>query len=170
MGSGLDNEITNAVAQLAERLGSRGEMLAAAESCTGGWLAKVCTDLSGSSAWFERGFVTYTNEAKQEMLGVSGETLQAHGAVSEQTAAEMATGALVHSRAQIAVSISGIAGPGGGTLEKPVGTVYLGIASRDEETFVKHWFWPAERIAFKARVCRLGLDLLRRRILGFELE
>lgn len=124
----LESEIQQEVAKLAERLVGCGMMLAAAESCTGGWLAKVCTDLPGSSAWFDRGFVTYTNEAKQAMLGVSAETLQATGAVSEATVAEMAAGALDHSRAQVAVSISGIAGPGGGTLEKPVGTVCFGWA------------------------------------------
>jgi nicotinamide-nucleotide amidase len=98
-------------------------MLATAESCTGGWLAKVCTDLAGSSGWFERGFVTYSNEAKQDMLGVKAATLAQHGAVSEAVVAEMARGALQHSRAQVAIAISGIAGPGGGTADKPVGTV-----------------------------------------------
>ncbi|HEY0634497.1 MAG TPA: nicotinamide-nucleotide amidohydrolase family protein, partial [Gammaproteobacteria bacterium] len=103
-------------------------MLATAESCTGGWIAKCCTDLPGSSRWFERGFVTYTNEAKVEELGVSVETLQAYGAVSEATAAEMAAGALRQSRAQVSVSVSGIAGPGGGRPDKPVGTVCFGWA------------------------------------------
>jgi nicotinamide-nucleotide amidase len=128
MGSELESGFKAAVEQLAQGLGEREMMLAAAESCTGGWLAKVCTDMPGSSKWFERGFVTYTNESKQEMLGVSAHTLRAYGAVSEQTVAEMAAGALANSRAQIAVSISGIAGPGGGTLEKPVGTVCFGWA------------------------------------------
>ena len=133
MDSGVENDISTTVAQLAHRLVERGVMLVAAESCTGGWLAKACTDLPGSSAWFERGFVTYTNEAKQEMLGVTAETLQAHGAVSEPTVAEMAAGALAHSRAQISVSISGIAGPGGGSEEKPVGTVCFGWALEGSE-------------------------------------
>ena len=103
-------------------------MLACAESCTGGWVAKVCTDRAGSSHWFDRGFVTYTNESKQELLGVEVKTLEQNGAVSEQTVAEMAQGALARSNAQVSLSISGIAGPGGGTLEKPVGTVYFGWA------------------------------------------
>jgi nicotinamide-nucleotide amidase len=111
---------------LADTLKAKGWMLATAESCTGGWIAKLCTDLAGSSAWFERGFVTYSNDAKQDMLGVKAETLAQHGAVSEAVTAEMAAGVLQHSRAQVAVSVSGIAGPGGGTATKPVGTVCFG--------------------------------------------
>ena len=98
-------------------------MLATAESCTGGWAAQVVTSVAGSSAWFERGFVTYSNEAKQELLGVRADTLSAHGAVSEETAREMARGALERSQSTVAVSITGVAGPTGGTPEKPVGTV-----------------------------------------------
>jgi nicotinamide-nucleotide amidase len=112
---------------LAKKLGVRlkraNEMLATAESCTGGWAAQVVTSAAGSSAWFERGYVTYSNAAKQELLGVRAETLHAHGAVSEETAREMARGALERSQATIAVSITGVAGPAGGTPEKPVGTV-----------------------------------------------
>lgn len=120
----VGDEALQALAEeLAKLLTREGLTLTLAESCTGGWVAKVCTDLAGSSNWFERGFVTYTNASKQEMLGVSGETLARHGAVSEQTVTEMAMGALGRSHAQIAVAISGIAGPGGGTEQKPVGTV-----------------------------------------------
>ncbi|MHB8667033.1 MAG: nicotinamide-nucleotide amidase [Burkholderiales bacterium] len=115
------------LATLAKRVGARlkarGMMLATAESCTGGWVAQAVTAIAGSSEWFERGFVTYSDAAKQEMLGVSAATLARHGAVSEQTAREMAAGALAHSRAQVALAITGIAGPGGGSPEKPVGTV-----------------------------------------------
>lgn len=114
--------------EVADLLCERRLMLVTAESCTGGWIAKCCTDLPGSSHWFERGFVTYTNEAKVEELGVLAETLQAYGAVSEATAAEMAAGALRQSRAQVSVSVSGIAGPGGGRPDKPVGTVCFGWA------------------------------------------
>lgn len=114
--------------QLADALKAKGWMLATAESCTGGWIAKACTDLAGSSAWFERGFVTYSNEAKQDMLGVQAATLVQHGAVSEAVTAAMATGALQHSRAQVAVAVSGIAGPGGESPAKPVGTVCFGWA------------------------------------------
>lgn len=123
MVSPSEEQLLNAARAVAELMEKRGWMLAAAESCTGGWVAKICTDLSGSSAWFERGFVTYTNESKQEMLGVKAETLSSHGAVSEATVAEMAEGALHHSHAQLSLAISGIAGPGGGSSEKPLGTV-----------------------------------------------
>ena len=109
--------------KLGERLKQKNEMLATAESCTGGWAAQVVTSVAGSSAWFERGFVTYSNAAKQELLGVRAETLRAHGAVSEETAREMARGALERSEATVALSITGVAGPAGGTPEKPVGTV-----------------------------------------------
>jgi nicotinamide-nucleotide amidase len=107
---------------------ARGIMLATAESCTGGMIAAALTDIAGSSAVVDRGFVTYSNDAKMEMLGVRPETLEAHGAVSRETAVEMAAGALAHSRAGIAVSVTGIAGPGGGSAEKPVGLVWFGLA------------------------------------------
>ena len=110
---------------------SRGEWLATAESCTGGWVAQSITAIAGSSAWFDRGFVTYSNAAKQEMLGVSEATLERHGAVSEATARAMAQGAIAHSRADWAIAITGIAGPGGGSPEKPVGTVCFAWAQRD---------------------------------------
>lgn len=111
--------------RVGERLQSHGLMLAAAESCTGGWICKTLTDIAGSSAWFDRGFVTYSNAAKQDMLGVRAKTLNDNGAVSAAVVSEMAAGALQHSRSQVAVAISGIAGPGGGTRDKPVGTVWL---------------------------------------------
>ncbi|MFA5083066.1 MAG: nicotinamide-nucleotide amidohydrolase family protein [Hydrogenophilaceae bacterium] len=107
----------------------KGWRLAAAESCTGGWAAQAITALAGSSAWFERGFVTYSNEAKTDMLGVLADTLERHGAVSEETVREMAAGALRNSRAQAAFAISGIAGPGGGSDSKPVGTVCFAWAT-----------------------------------------
>ena len=119
---------------IAMRLMARGEMLATAESCTGGWAAQALTALAGSSNWFERGFVTYSNAAKEEMLGVRPETLAHHGAVSEETAREMALGALSHSRAAVALAITGIAGPGGGTLEKPVGMVCFAWAAKGGAT------------------------------------
>lgn len=115
--------LTALVILVAARLRERGYQLVTAESCTGGWVAQAVTSVSGSSAWFERGFVTYSDESKTELLGVRAETLARHGAVSEETAREMAAGALERSRAQIAVAITGIAGPTGGTKEKPVGMV-----------------------------------------------
>jgi nicotinamide-nucleotide amidase len=108
---------------LGERLRAANASLVTAESCTGGWAAQVVTSVAGSSGWFERGFVTYSNAAKQELLGVRAETLQRHGAVSEETAREMALGALAHSRGTVAVSVTGVAGPGGGSPDKPVGMV-----------------------------------------------
>jgi nicotinamide-nucleotide amidase len=105
-------------------------ILATAESCTGGLVAGALTEIAGSSSVVDRGFVTYSNEAKQQMLGVSPATLRDHGAVSRQTAEEMARGAIAHSNAQIAVAITGIAGPGGGSAEKPVGLVHFAAASR----------------------------------------
>lgn len=115
-------------AKLGELLVARGWKLAVAESCTGGGIAAALTDVAGSSEWFERGFVTYSNTAKQEMLGVDGELIRAHGAVSAEVATAMAAGALRNSRAQAAVAVTGIAGPGGGSAEKPVGTVWFGWA------------------------------------------
>ena len=115
--------------RIGERLQAAGQKLVTAESCTGGWAAQVVTSVAGSSEWFERGFVTYSNEAKQESLGVPAELLRKHGAVSEETAREMALGALRHSKATLAVSITGVAGPSGGSAAKPVGTVCFGWAA-----------------------------------------
>ena len=112
--------------QISTRLLARGWMLATAESCTGGMIAAACTDLAGSSQWFERGFVTYSNAAKTEMLGVPAALIEAHGAVSEPVARAMATGAVARSHAQVAVAVTGVAGPTGGSADKPVGTVWFG--------------------------------------------
>lgn len=120
--------IEELVRQLAARLSDKGWMLATAESCTGGMIAAACTDLAGSSQWFERGFVTYSNEAKTEMLGVPAELIARHGAVSEEVVRAMAEGALRHSRAQVSIAVTGVAGPSGGSAEKPVGTVWVGWA------------------------------------------
>ena len=122
-------------------LKKQGLMLATAESCTGGWAAQIVTSVSGSSEWFERGFVTYTNISKREMLGVKTTILSRHGAVSEPTARAMAEGALANSHAQVAVAITGIAGPSGGTPEKPVGTVCFAWAGKKRDTVsAKHLF------------------------------
>lgn len=118
-------------AEVGAALAARGWMLSTVESCTGGWVAMAVTAIAGSSAWFDRGFVTYSNEAKQDLVGVRPDTLVAHGAVSEATAHEMAAGGVARSRAHVAVSITGVAGPGGGTAAKPVGMVCFGWAVRD---------------------------------------
>ncbi|HMC15081.1 MAG TPA: CinA family protein [Albitalea sp.] len=123
--------VLNDVEALAAALRARSWMLAAAESCTGGLIAAECTSLAGSSDWFERGFVTYSNAAKTEMLGVAQALIAQHGAVSSEVANAMAAGALAHSNAQLAVAVTGIAGPGGETPGKPVGTVWLAVARRD---------------------------------------
>lgn len=128
---------------------SRGEWLATAESCTGGWVAQSITAIAGSSAWFDRGFVTYSNAAKQEMLGVTEATLERHGAVSEATARAMAQGAIAHSRADWATAITGIAGPGGGSPEKPVGTVCFAWAQRDGGCEAQTCVFAGERAAVR---------------------
>ena len=129
------NSVTSArhtlTAQVAEQLLSKKLLLATAESCTGGLIAAACTDLAGSSVWFERGFVSYSNAAKTELLGVPADLIEAHGAVSEPVARAMVEGALRHSRAQVAVAVTGVAGPGGGSPDKPVGTVWFGWATPD---------------------------------------
>ena len=124
-------EISRVVRELGALLQERGETLAVAESCTGGWIGKAITDLPGSSAWFEAGFVTYSNEAKKRLLGVRSRTLEAHGAVSAETAAEMAQGALERARADWSLAVTGIAGPGGGAAQKPVGLVCFAWAGGD---------------------------------------
>ena len=132
--------IADLAARLASQLLAQGHMLASAESCTGGMIAAACTELAGSSAWFERGFVTYSNEAKTDLLAVPAALIAEHGAVSEPVAKAMAAGALQHSRAQVAVAVTGVAGPGGGSADKPVGTVWLAWATpRGVETERQHF-------------------------------
>ena len=116
-------------ALVADLMLKKGLFLATAESCTGGMISAACTDLAGSSAWFERGFVTYSNEAKTASLGVDAELIKQHGAVSQPVAEAMARGAITHSLAQVAVAVTGVAGPTGGSVEKPVGTVWFGWAT-----------------------------------------
>ncbi len=147
---------------LASRLGqallARGWMLATAESCTGGWAAQAITAIPGSSAWFDRGFVTYSNAAKQAMLGVRPETLERHGAVSEATVREMAEGALSRSLAQAAFAISGIAGPTGGTPDKPVGTVCLAWAWQGAPTRTATLHFTGDRRAIRAQSVQAALQ------------
>lgn len=120
-----DQALTALATRAGERLLASQLRLATAESCTGGWIAKIATDVAGSSAWFERGFVCYSNDAKMEMLGVGRRTLEEHGAVSKAVAVEMARGAVANRHARVSVSVTGVAGPDGGTAEKPVGLVWL---------------------------------------------
>ncbi|MCG6888945.1 MAG: CinA family protein [Gammaproteobacteria bacterium] len=128
------------VQQLATELLQRKQRVCTAESCTGGLIAKSFTDLAGSSDWFDRGFVTYSNAAKSEMLGVPASLIEDYGAVSEAVANAMASGALRHSEADYAVAVTGVAGPGGGSEEKPVGTVWIAVASVDQLAARRHLF------------------------------
>ena len=142
----------------------RGLMLATAESCTGGLIAAALTGIAGSSAAFDRGFVTYSNAAKQDMLGVSAQTLSAHGAVSEPVAAEMAKGALRHSQAALAVAVTGIAGPGGGTAEKPVGMVCFGYATHRTVETTTVLFGDLGRDVVRASTVEVALSELLSRL------
>ena len=135
--------------KLAKRLLAQGKMLAVAESCSGGWLAKSLTDIAGSSAWFDRGFVTYSNASKHEMLGVDVDTLERHGAVSEPVVRAMAAGAVRYSQADMSVAISGIAGPGGGSADKPVGTVWFAWGVRGGEALARREHLDGDREAVR---------------------
>ena len=144
--------------QLAEIADVNDIMISTAESCTGGGLAEVITRVSGSSKWFDRGFVTYSNQAKMDMLGVHASTLDQHGAVSEQTAEEMATGALNHSLADIAVSITGVAGPTGGSPDKPVGTVCLAWANRQNHLQSTRVLFDGDRISIREQSALMAMQ------------
>lgn len=154
---------TGLVEALAHELKSRGLMMATAESCTGGLIAGACTDLSGSSDWFERGFVTYSNAAKTELLGVPAELIERHGAVSEAVARAMAAGALAHSPARMAVAVTGVAGPTGGSADKPVGTVWFGWAT-PAGTFTECRRFDGDRAAVRAATVQHALTGLLQRL------
>jgi nicotinamide-nucleotide amidase len=158
---------------LAEHLGrellNRGEWLVTAESCTGGWVAQTVTAISGSSTWFDRGFVSYSNAAKIDMLGVSEATLARHGAVSEATARAMAQGALKNSRGDWAVAITGIAGPSGGSDEKPVGTVCFSWAQRDGGCEALTCQFAGSRTEVREQAVRLALSGTLKRVMAATL-
>ncbi|MDH5446652.1 MAG: nicotinamide-nucleotide amidase [Gammaproteobacteria bacterium] len=160
----MSTDISNKVlTQLANETGqallAKEWMLATAESCTGGWVAKTLTDVVGSSAWFERGFVTYTNIAKQEMLGVNATVIDKHGAVSELTVREMARGALKNSHAHISLAITGIAGPGGGSEAKPVGLVWFAWAIRDDDNIrCENHIFEGDREAIRRQAVVTALE------------
>lgn len=144
---------------LADALRARGWRLATAESCTGGLIAALCTSVAGSSDWFERGFVTYSNAAKSELLGVDTALIAAHGAVSEPVVRAMAEGALAHSAADLAIAVTGIAGPAGATPGKPVGLVWLGLARRGE-TLAEQQVFTGDRTAVRSATVQWGLERL----------
>ena len=154
---GLEAEIDRLSRELGEALQARGWFAATAESCTGGGVATAITDIAGSSGWFDRGFVTYTNEAKQQMLGVSIDSLLRHGAVSEAVVLEMARGGLARSDAGICVAISGIAGPGGGSEDKPVGTVWIGWKRRGGYARAEIFHFEGDRDAVRRQTVAAAL-------------
>lgn len=155
------NGVEPSVLALADALRSRGWRMATAESCTGGLIAAACTSVAGSSDWFERGYVTYSNAAKVEAIGVDAALITAHGAVSEPVARAMAEGALARSRADIAVAVTGIAGPGGAVPGKPVGTVCFGLAQRGAATFTECRLFAGDRGAVREQAVQCALGLLR---------
>ncbi|MFA6157674.1 CinA family protein [Mesorhizobium sp.] len=160
----MSNDLANALLQACQK---HGIMLATAESCTGGMIIAALTDIAGSSAVVERGFITYSNEAKMDMLGVSSATLDAHGAVSRETAIEMAKGALANSRAGLSLAVTGIAGPGGGSAKKPVGLVWFGVGLKGETVMAEHRLFADKGRDFIRRetvrhALQLGLDALGR--------
>ena len=145
------------VQQLADALTARAWRMGTAESCTGGLIAAACTELAGSSVWFERGFVTYSNEAKVELLGVDAALIAAHGAVSEQVARAMAEGALMRTGVDVAVAVTGIAGPSGGSADKPVGTVWLAWAQRNGPTRAECQLFDGDRARVRELTCLSAL-------------
>lgn len=157
----MDDELVLQSRSLAERLQAEGLVMATAESCTGGWIAKLMTDIAGSSVWFDCAFVTYSNPAKQRMIGVRGETLERYGAVSEAVVREMANGVLAHSQADLALSVSGIAGPGGGSVEKPVGTVWFAWQRRNGEPVTACHRFDGDRDAVRRQAVVTALQGLR---------
>ncbi len=147
--------------RLAEALGARlldaRGMLVTAESCSGGWIAKTVTDIAGSSAWFDCGMVTYSYEAKQRLLGVRPQTLETFGAVSQETALEMVSGALANSGASLAVAVTGIAGPGGGSADKPVGSVWIGWKARGGYARTELFLFDGDREAVRRQTVAAAL-------------
>jgi nicotinamide-nucleotide amidase len=160
----ITRRITARAEALAATLTARGARVATAESCTGGWLAKCLTDLPGSSAWFEYGIVAYGNNAKRDLLGVCTETLDAHGAVSQDVAEQMATGVRLAAASELAVAITGIAGPGGGSPDKPVGTVWMAWAGPGSRLESRVFRFEGDRAAVRAQAVLAALEGLLERL------
>jgi len=156
----MDTTIYDLSEQLGNDLKSRGWVLATAESCTGGWISQALTMVPGSSSWFDCGFVTYTNRSKQQLLGVRANTLERDGAVSELTVREMAEGALARSHADCSVAVSGVAGPDGGSAEKPVGMVWMAIAVRGQGTRARCLQLQGDRDAVRRQTVIIALQAL----------
>ncbi len=153
--------------QLGQQLIQRSWQLVTAESCTGGGIAQQITEVPGSSAWYERGFVTYSNISKHEMLGVSPLTLEKYGAVSSQTAKEMVEGALAHSHADLGVAVTGVAGPGGGTLNKPVGTVYIAWQVKSQSSDCGVFHFSGDRSAIRQQTVYQALQILSHQLADY---
>lgn len=155
-----DAELASLAKALGDRLRSKRLKLAVAESCTGGWIAKSVTDVAGSSQWFDRGFVVYSNRAKTDLLGVAAQSLLQYGAVSEQVAVEMVQGALTRSHADIALAVTGIAGPDGGAPEKPVGLVWIASRRRGREVVAAEHRFDGDRDAVRRAAVAAALQRL----------
>jgi len=155
-----DGELGELARRVGQGLKSAGWRLALAESCTGGWLGKVVTDVAGSSAWFERGLITYSNEAKQQLLGVTAAALSRSGAVSAEVAEAMAQGALASSAANLALAVTGIAGPEGGTADKPVGLVWFALAIKHGAMETLSRQFEGDRDAVRRQAVQTGLDMI----------
>jgi nicotinamide-nucleotide amidase len=160
----MDTQLASLSQQTGTTLSQQNLTLATAESCTGGWVAQVVTHTAGSSTWFDRGFVTYANDAKVEMLGVNPETLAEFGAVSEETAAEMSAGALVNSNAMISLAITGVAGPAGGSSGKPVGTVCFAWCKLGQEPETEHQHFDGDRETIRRQAVVHALEGLLARL------
>ncbi|MGB3391976.1 MAG: CinA family protein [Stenotrophomonas sp.] len=152
-----DLELDRLAARLGDRLRDAHDRVVTAESCTGGWIAKAMTGVAGSSDWFDSGMVAYSYEAKQALLGVRPQTLESEGAVSRETVIEMVSGALVHSGASVAVAVTGIAGPGGGSVDKPVGTVWIGWKRRGGYTRAELFHFDGDRDAVRRQTVAAAL-------------
>lgn len=157
-----DDTLHGLAADVGQRLQRAGQTLVTAESCTGGWIAKMITDIPGCSAWFDSGMAAYSYEAKQALLGVRPETLLKHGAVSEETVLEMVSGALIHSGAGVAVAVTGIAGPGGGTPDKPVGTVWIAWKRRGGYPAMQRFHFDGDREAVRRHTVAAALQGLQK--------
>jgi len=157
-----EQELREQAEQLGQSMTAKSLKLASAESCTGGWLAKIITDIPGSSAWFSCSVVSYSNEAKKSLLGVSEDTLETFGAVSAETVKEMTEGVFLHTNADVAVSISGIAGPDGGSADKPVGLVWLSWGKRDEPIFAEPFNFDGDRVQVRVQAVKQALSCVQK--------
>ena len=154
----MDTELFALAEQLGRLLTANGKKIVTAESCTGGWIAQTITEIPGSSAWFDRGFVSYSNAAKVQMLGVNPQTLEKYGAVSVETATEMAAGAIAHSDADLAIAVTGIAGPDGGSPDKPVGSVFIAWNYKNGDSKVDKKQFSGNRQQIRKQTVKIAIE------------